>query len=50
MACLLAVALAALAVPQIGSGWWMLAGATLPLMVLTATYDFGRSVDTEPSV
>jgi hypothetical protein len=50
MACLLLVGLAAVAVPQTGSGCWMVASATLPLMVLMATYDFGRSADSEASL
>jgi len=50
MACLVLVGLAAVAVPQIGSGCWLLASATLPVMVLMATYDSGRCADTEPSV
>jgi len=50
MACLLLVGLAAVALPQTGSGCWMLASATLPVMVLLATYDFGRSPDSEASL
>jgi hypothetical protein len=50
MACLVLVGLAAVAVPQAGSGCWMVASATLPLMVLMATYDCGRSADSEASL
>jgi hypothetical protein len=43
LACLTLVGGGAIVAPAVGSGWWMVFGGTLAVMVLMVTYDFRRS-------